>query len=86
MARYKVKINTEVASIDETRIKEGIYSFGQLCTNEDYIVTIQDQDNYSVGVIRLTFMKKRVFHEIVINQGIEVQVEQLKHGARIHIQ
>jgi len=82
---FKVKINTEVASIDETRQKEGIWSFGQLCKNEDYIITIQDKNHYSVGVIRLTFIKKRVFHEVIINRGIEIRIEQVKHGARIHV-
>lgn len=82
---FKVNINSEVASIDNTREDEGIYRFGQLCTKEDYIITIQDKDNYSVGVVRLTFMNKRVFHEIIINRGIEIRVEQLKHGARLHI-
>ncbi len=82
---YTVKINTDVASIDETRQKEGIWSFGQLCKNEDYIITVQDKNHYSVGVIRLTFIKKRVFHEVIINRGIEIRIEQVKHGAKIHV-
>ncbi len=83
--KYEVRLNTDYADIESTSAVGGVHIFEHLCQNEDYILTIKDHNNYSVGIVRLTFVKKRVFHEIIINRETEIRVEQLKHGARVHI-